>query len=95
MYDFSWLYRPGRCNVADPLSRLPVHGACESTMLAALRVMTRGQSRAKESTQGPAKETAKQPVQQPEQSRQTAQSDTDMVDAVQIMALLLAMQTRK
>ena len=81
MYDFNWLYRPGRCNVADPLSRLPVCGACESTVLAALSVMTRGQSRAQGSTQGSAQETAEQPVQQPEQSRQTAQSDADMVDA--------------
>ena len=82
IYDFNWLYEPGGCNVADPLSRLPVHGACESTVLAALSVMTRGQSRAKESTQGPAQETAQQSVQQLEQSRQTAQSDTNMVDAV-------------
>ena len=59
-----------------------MHGACESTVLAALSVMTRGQSRAKKSTQGPAQETAQQPVQQPEQSRQTAQSDTEMVDTV-------------
>ena len=58
IYDFNWLYRPGRCNVATPLSRLPVHGACESIVLVALSVMTRGQSKAKESTQGPAQETA-------------------------------------
>ena len=45
MYDFKRLYRPGRCNVADPLSRLPLQGACESAALSALNVMTRGQSK--------------------------------------------------
>lgn len=84
MYDFKWLYRPGRCNVADPLSRLPVPGACDSAVVAALSVMTRGRSRAKESAQEPA---VVQPTQQAEQSmaaeqsRQTAESDADMVDA--------------
>ena len=40
------------CNVADPLSRLPVQGACESAVLFALGVMTRGQSRAQGGSQG-------------------------------------------
>lgn len=48
-FKFKWLYRPGRCNVADPLSRLPVQGACETAVMSALgtehalNVMTRGQ----------------------------------------------------
>ena len=74
MYDFKWLYRPGRCNVADPLSRLPVQGACESAVLSALGVMTRGQSRA----QGGSAQGSDQGSEQP---RQDAQSDSDMSDA--------------
>ena len=49
-FHFSWLYRPGRCNVADPLSRLPVQGACESAVVSALglNVVTRARSKAAE-----------------------------------------------
>ena len=56
-FKFKWLYRPGRCNVADPLSGLPVQGACETAVISALgieralHVMTRGQGRTKESGQ--------------------------------------------
>lgn len=32
-FKFNWLYRPGRCNVADPLSHLPVQGACETAVM--------------------------------------------------------------
>ena len=56
-FKFKWLYRPGRCNVADPLSRLPVQGACETAVMSALgierslHVMTRGQHKARQSGQ--------------------------------------------
>ena len=62
------------CSVADPLSRLSVQGACESAVLSALGVMTRGQSRA----QGGSAQGSDQGSEQP---RQDAQSDSDMIDA--------------
>ena len=62
------------CNVADPLGRLLVLGACESAVLSALGVMTRGQSRA----QGGSAQGSDQGSEQP---RQDAQSDADMSDA--------------
>ena len=58
----------------QPLSRLPVPGACESAVLSALGVMARGQSRA----QGGSAQGSDQGSEQP---RQDAQSDSDMIDA--------------
>ena len=57
-FKFKWLYRPTRCNVADPLSCLPMQGACDTAVMSALgverslHVMTRGQHKAKRSGQG-------------------------------------------
>ena len=49
MFDFSCLYRPGRCNVADPLFTLLLLGDKETDML---NVVGRGQSRAAERSEG-------------------------------------------
>ena len=42
-YKFEWEYRPGRINVADPLSRHPSFFAESSTVAAALRLKTAGE----------------------------------------------------
>ena len=74
-FKFKWLYRPGRCNVADPLSRLPVQGACETAVMSALgveralHVMTRGQTKSGQAGQGV------------EQHRHAAEADHDMHDS--------------
>ena len=77
-FKFKWLYMPGRCNVADPLSRLPVQGACETVVMSALgtehalNVMTRGQNKAKQSRQAD---------QGAQQQGLAAEADHDMHDA--------------
>ena len=83
MFDFQWLYRPGRCNVADPLSRVPMQGACEFVVMAALGAMTRGKAAelSKQATQEAAQEAAMEVDQQAEQLEQNEQSDHDMEPA--------------
>ena len=82
MFDFTWLYRPGRCNVADPLSRLPLQGACETAVLSALNVVTRGQAKAAAGLQGGSTGASGQaPSHGPKQFGQAEQDDSDMTDA--------------
>ena len=39
-YDYEWEYRPGRLNVADPISRAPAHFHCALAATAVLQVLT-------------------------------------------------------
>ena len=62
-FDFEWLYRPGRINVADPLSRIMPEALNAITLRAAT---TRRQTRISETNQYPPPPPLGQPTQSPE-----------------------------